>query len=236
MAESDLVKRCREALGELGIGQPGDGVELRGGHDQRPREGLGLLLVVDRLPRPPGVDRVAVEAQRRHEAPLGMVGSSTSMCGAQWTRSPASAARRPRCTMAGMPHVGRGTSGSPRAHAFGRPTRQGPSASPVLIGHRPSGHRPSALDVSCEPAAILCRCQPETWPAVRQRTRRAAESAKKKPLTGLQFAWARKRVATGSRETEASRPAAQLGAAAGRLADAWGLDSRRPSRPVRCRA
>ena len=74
MAESDLVKRCREALGEFGIGQPGDGVELRGGHHQRPREGLGLLLVVDRLPRPPGVDRVAVEARRRHEAPLGMVG------------------------------------------------------------------------------------------------------------------------------------------------------------------
>jgi hypothetical protein len=35
---------------------------------------LGLLLVVDRLHRPPGVDRVAVEAQRRHEAPLEMVG------------------------------------------------------------------------------------------------------------------------------------------------------------------
>jgi hypothetical protein len=71
--DRNVIKRHDEALSELGVGQPGDGVELLCGHQQCPREALGLLLVVHRAYGPPGVDRVAVEAQRGDEAPLGMV-------------------------------------------------------------------------------------------------------------------------------------------------------------------
>jgi hypothetical protein len=56
-----------------GVDQPRAGVEILGGHQQRPREALGLLLVVDHETRASGVDRMAVEAQRGDEAPVGMV-------------------------------------------------------------------------------------------------------------------------------------------------------------------
>jgi hypothetical protein len=73
-SDSDVVKRRDEALGELGVGQPGDRVELLAGHLRRPSETRGLLLVVRRAPGPSGVDRATVEAQRGDEAPLRVVG------------------------------------------------------------------------------------------------------------------------------------------------------------------
>jgi hypothetical protein len=69
-----VVDRCDEAFGEVGVGQPRTGVEVLRWHQQRPREALGLLLVVDAARSLPGVDRVAVDAQGGDEASFGVVG------------------------------------------------------------------------------------------------------------------------------------------------------------------
>ena len=54
-----MVERGDEAPGELGVAQQGTRVEGLDRHEQRPREALGLLLVVAGAARLAGVDRTA---------------------------------------------------------------------------------------------------------------------------------------------------------------------------------
>jgi hypothetical protein len=69
-----VVERRDEAFGELDVRSTQLCVERIRRHEQRPGEALGRLLVVLGAARLPGIDGVAVEAQRGDEAPLGVVG------------------------------------------------------------------------------------------------------------------------------------------------------------------
>ena len=70
----DLVDRRDEEFRERGVRPAVDGNERLIRHQQRSREALGLLLVVARRAGSSRVDRMAVQAQRGDEAPLGVVG------------------------------------------------------------------------------------------------------------------------------------------------------------------
>jgi DNA-directed RNA polymerase subunit N (RpoN/RPB10) len=62
-ADGDLVERGRKQLRELGVARVCDRHELLGGHQQRPREALGVRLVVEPDAGLSAVDGMAVETQ-----------------------------------------------------------------------------------------------------------------------------------------------------------------------------
>jgi hypothetical protein len=73
-AKRDVVESRDELLCDLYVGTSGSRCERLGRHHQRSREALGVVLVANDAPGRSDVDRVAVEAQRGDEAPLGVVG------------------------------------------------------------------------------------------------------------------------------------------------------------------